>query len=92
MIVRAGIVGCGGISQSHATAYANLEDVTIVKGGQAIRIDARGVFEAGLDQSAFQLQSGDRIMVPSRREFGWTGFLAILQAATFVTTIISLSR
>ena len=30
MTVRAGIVGCGGISQSHATAYTNLEDATLV--------------------------------------------------------------
>ena len=27
MTLRAGIVGCGGISRSHAAAYANLEDV-----------------------------------------------------------------
>jgi predicted dehydrogenase len=29
MTLRAGIVGCGGISRSHATAYANLDDVTL---------------------------------------------------------------
>ncbi|MCZ6679708.1 MAG: Gfo/Idh/MocA family oxidoreductase [Candidatus Poribacteria bacterium] len=29
MTLRAGIVGCGGISRSHATAYANLEGVTL---------------------------------------------------------------
>lgn len=30
MTLRAGIVGCGGISRSHATAYANLKDVELV--------------------------------------------------------------
>ena len=30
MGLRAGIVGCGGISRSHATAYANLKDVDLV--------------------------------------------------------------
>jgi predicted dehydrogenase len=30
MTLRAGIVGCGGISRSHATAYANLNDVELV--------------------------------------------------------------
>ena len=30
MVLRAGIVGCGGISRSHATAYANLKDVELV--------------------------------------------------------------
>ncbi len=30
MTLRAGIVGCGGISRSHATAYANLRDVDLV--------------------------------------------------------------
>ena len=29
MTLRAGIVGCGGISRSHATAYANLDGVTL---------------------------------------------------------------
>ncbi|MYJ77441.1 MAG: Gfo/Idh/MocA family oxidoreductase, partial [Caldilineaceae bacterium SB0670_bin_27] len=29
MTLRAGIVGCGGISRAHATAYANLEGVTL---------------------------------------------------------------
>lgn len=29
MTLRAGIVGCGGISRSHAAAYANLEDVRL---------------------------------------------------------------
>ncbi len=30
MALRAGIVGCGGISRSHATAYTNLKDVMLV--------------------------------------------------------------
>lgn len=30
MTLRAGIVGCGGISRSHATAYTNLRDVELV--------------------------------------------------------------
>ena len=30
MILRAGIVGCGGISRSHATAYANLAGIALV--------------------------------------------------------------
>ena len=30
MTLRAGIVGCGGISRSHATAYGNLKDVELV--------------------------------------------------------------
>ncbi len=29
MVLRAGIVGCGGISRSHATAYTNLDGVTL---------------------------------------------------------------
>ena len=30
MTVRAGVVGCGGISRSHTAAYANLEGVSLV--------------------------------------------------------------
>ena len=55
MILRAGIVGCGGISRSHATAYDGLEDVVLVamcdinRDTLNIRADEHGVSDRYTD-------------------------------------------
>lgn len=70
MTLRAGIVGCGGISRSHAAAHANLEEVQLValcdinREALKARADEHGVAKRYIDyEEMFALEDLDVVSI-----------------------------
>ena len=79
------ISAAGGFSQT-----ADLERIRIVRNGQTIAVNATEVYADGAGALLVPMQSGDRVVVPARKDSRLTlqRMLTVLQTAAIITTII----
>lgn len=71
------------------TNQADQQELRLVREGQAIRFDAERALERGLDVSALRLQSGDRVVVPTRsRGITFGGVLTFVQTTATIAFLV----
>lgn len=70
---------------------ARLDKLRIVRGGQVFGVDAEAALKGETTVGAVRLQSGDRIVVPTR-SFGARHVLIVLQSMSLIIGLINLIR
>jgi polysaccharide export outer membrane protein len=73
------------------TEDANRRKIEVYRRGQIVIIDATGT-EGGQTLGQHVLQSGDRIVVPTRRRWTWQATFAAVQVVAVLVTIYSVFR
>lgn len=69
---------------------ADDEKITLLRSGEATRIDVRAALSGDGPAELAMLRSGDRVVVEKQRRFNFQTVLYVLQSATFVATVVSL--
>lgn len=67
---------------------ARTDHIRLVRSGGVVEINARGTLELGGDDLALALRSGDRIVVPERRQWSVRDVLWGLQSVALLITLI----